>query len=69
MPKALDEVDDIMKELLDIDQEMRSHEDTLNNLYQGLMRGEVVVRCHASVPSSSHSSIDRKTYLTNMITK
>ncbi|KAI9449293.1 hypothetical protein HD554DRAFT_2208232 [Boletus coccyginus] len=40
--EALDEVDDIMKELLDIDQEMRSHEDTLNNLYQGLMRGEVV---------------------------
>ncbi|KAH0831931.1 zinc-finger of the MIZ type in Nse subunit-domain-containing protein [Lanmaoa asiatica] len=40
--EALDEVDAIMKKLLDIDQEMRSHEETLNNLHQALMRGEVV---------------------------
>ena len=33
-----------MKRLLDIDHEMRSHEETLNNLHQNLMRGEVVVR-------------------------
>jgi len=51
VPKALDEVDAIMKKLLDIDQEMRSHEDTLNNLYQTLVRGEVVVRPHDCVPS------------------
>lgn len=50
--KALDEVDAIMKKLLDIDQEMRSHEETLNNVHQALMRGEVVVRCHACAPAS-----------------
>lgn len=49
--KALDEVDAIMKRLLDIDQEMRSHEETLTNLHQALMRGEVVVRHNARVPS------------------
>lgn len=49
--KALDEVDTIMKKLLDIDQEMRSHEETLNNLHQALIRGEVVVRHHARVLS------------------
>ncbi|KAF8133644.1 hypothetical protein EV363DRAFT_1448333 [Boletus edulis] len=40
--EALGEVDSIMKKLLDIDQEMRSHEETLSNLHQALMRGEVV---------------------------
>lgn len=50
--KALDEVDSIMKKLLDIDQEMRSHEATLNNLHQSLMRGEVVVRRHACITCS-----------------
>ncbi|KAF9220964.1 hypothetical protein BS17DRAFT_786274 [Gyrodon lividus] len=40
--EALDEVDSIMKELLDIDQEMLSHEQTLNTLHQTLMRGERV---------------------------
>lgn len=64
--KALDEVDAIMKKLLDIDQEMRSHEDTLNNLHQALMRGEVVVRHHACVPPSFHNSLNRKTYSRRM---
>ncbi|KIJ17689.1 hypothetical protein PAXINDRAFT_111190 [Paxillus involutus ATCC 200175] len=40
--EALDEVDAIMKELLDIDQEMLSHEQTLNTLHQTLMRGDHV---------------------------
>ncbi|KAG6376960.1 hypothetical protein JVT61DRAFT_995 [Boletus reticuloceps] len=40
--EALGEVDSIMKKLLDIDQEMRSHEETLSNLHQALIRGEVV---------------------------
>ncbi|KAN0087448.1 hypothetical protein V8E55_006069 [Tylopilus felleus] len=40
--EALDEVDAIMKRLLDIDKEMRSHEETLNNLHQAVMREEVV---------------------------
>jgi hypothetical protein len=55
-----------MKKLLDIDQEMRSHEDTLNNLHQALMRGEVVVRHHAYVPSSFHNFLDRKTHSRRM---
>lgn len=38
-----------MKRLLDIDKEMRSHEETLNNLHQAVMREEVVVRHHARV--------------------
>ncbi|KAG9315911.1 zinc-finger of the MIZ type in Nse subunit-domain-containing protein [Chiua virens] len=40
--QALDEVDTIMKKLLDIEHEMQSHEESLNNLHQTLMRGEVV---------------------------
>ncbi|KAF9242585.1 hypothetical protein BU15DRAFT_86778 [Melanogaster broomeanus] len=40
--EALDEVDTIMKELLDIDQEMLSHEKTLNTFHQTLMCGEHV---------------------------
>ncbi|KIK86881.1 hypothetical protein PAXRUDRAFT_152549 [Paxillus rubicundulus Ve08.2h10] len=40
--EALDEVDAIMKELLDIDQEMVSHEQTLITLHQTLMRGDHV---------------------------
>lgn len=42
--KALDEVDTIMRELLDIDKEMLSHEETLKELHQKLMVGERVVR-------------------------
>ena len=44
--QSLDEVDAIMKRLLDIDQEMRAHETTLSNFHQALVRGEVVVRRH-----------------------
>lgn len=42
--KALDEVDVLMRELLDIDKEMLSHEETLKELHQKLMVGERVVR-------------------------
>lgn len=51
MSQALEEVDAIMKKLLDIDHEMRSHEGTLSNLHQAVMRGDAVVRRHANVPS------------------
>lgn len=40
--KALHGVDAIMRELLDIDQEMLSHEETLKELHQKLMLGERV---------------------------
>ncbi|KIM65946.1 hypothetical protein SCLCIDRAFT_424609 [Scleroderma citrinum Foug A] len=40
--QALDEVDTIMRELLDIDKEMLSHEETLKELHQKLMVGERV---------------------------
>ncbi|KIJ64447.1 hypothetical protein HYDPIDRAFT_28392 [Hydnomerulius pinastri MD-312] len=40
--EAMDEVDAIMKELLDIDQEMLSHEQTLNGIHNKLVRGEQV---------------------------
>ncbi|KAH7885351.1 hypothetical protein F5I97DRAFT_1884716 [Phlebopus sp. FC_14] len=40
--EPLDEVDAIMKELLDIDQEMLCHEQTLKDLHQNLLLGEVV---------------------------
>lgn len=53
MLKELEGVDAIMKKLLDIDQEMRSHEATLSNLHQSLMRGEVVVRRHACIHARS----------------
>ncbi|KAG2155841.1 uncharacterized protein EDB93DRAFT_1128476 [Suillus bovinus] len=40
--QALSEVDDIMKKLIDIDNEMQSHEKTLSWMHQQLMRGEPV---------------------------
>ncbi|KAL4073236.1 hypothetical protein V8B97DRAFT_203425 [Scleroderma yunnanense] len=40
--QALDEVDAIMRELLDIDNEMLAHEETLKELHQKLMVGERV---------------------------
>ena len=69
-PKALGEVDGIMKKLLDIDQEMRSHEATLNSIHQAVMRGEVVVRHLACIIARSfHSSSDRKMCLPSMKTE
>jgi hypothetical protein len=41
--KALSEVDDIMKTLIDIDHEMQSHEKVLSGMHQQLLRGEPVV--------------------------
>ncbi|KAG8214475.1 hypothetical protein J3R82DRAFT_9528 [Butyriboletus roseoflavus] len=56
--EALDEVDAIMKKLLDIDQEMRSHEGTLNNLHQALMRGEVVENVLETYESEVKQRVD-----------
>jgi hypothetical protein len=49
--KGLTELDLIMKNLIDIEAEMQSHEKTVNEIYQKVAQGEAIVgvsRCTAS---------------------
>jgi hypothetical protein len=42
--KWLADLDIIMKELIDIDEEMVAHEQTVDEIYQKLVQGERIVR-------------------------
>jgi hypothetical protein len=48
--KALDELDGMMREMVDLDAAMRVHKDVLDGLFQAATRGDDVVRASSCLP-------------------